>query len=114
MAERFGMPVRALVLLPTLEEQLARLAEVWQASGAEGEPDYEAVLRTVAHSVFPLDDSYREAPLARFAQALIALGDDANVQRGDVSRVALSQGPRPSRDAELRLVASPAASPPTD
>jgi len=106
--------LRALVLLPTLEEQLARLAEVWQASGAEGEPDYEAVLRTVAHSVFPLDDSYREVPLARFAQALIALGDDANVQRGDVSRVALSQGPRPSRDAELRLVASPAASPPTD
>ena len=107
--------LRALALLPTLEERLARLAEVWAKSGDDHERDYEAVLTTQAHEVFPIDDeAYREDPLAVFARALVALGAKSNARRDEDERLPLSQGPRPTCDAELRLVASPDASAPPD
>ena len=107
--------LRALALLPTLEERLARLAEVWAKSGDDHERDYEAVLTTQAHEVFPIDDeAYREDPLAVFARALVTLGDKSDARRDEDERLPLSQGPRPTCDAELRLVASPDASAPSD
>jgi len=106
--------LRALALLPTLEERLARVAEIWKASGEGDESDYEAVLTRLPHEVFPVDDDVREDPLATFARALVALGTDAVARRDDDERLSLSQGRRPTCDADLRLVASPDASAPTD
>ena len=97
---------RALVLFATLEDALIGLAKAYPGTGESG-LDYAHVLRGHHSPYFHESAGWRDDPLAVFAADLMRMGDRAAALRKDSTRRSIGDGRLPSRDADLRLVASP-------
>ena len=93
--------LRAVSLLPRLEEALEGMATTYRATPAGGGPTYETLLTDYRPRSYRNSQTWRDAVLAPFAASLAGIGDGV-IAAGDST---VRNGKVPKADSNLRLVA---------